>query len=252
MLVLPILAVLTPTVFAQNGVNLSAGVAVSINVSDTNVKDGDIVSSSPSGYKLAKIAYDPATAGVISDSPALDVQDTIRTPSTREIITYGNAYVLVSTINGPIEKNDYISTSTIPGVGQKASANGFVLGVAQQSYNNPNQTATGKILVNISPHYNATFFATQTNLLENLKAAIASPFMSPITTFRYVLAGIVALLSFILGFIYFGRVIKTGVEALGRNPLAERAIIISIIFNLITTIIIMLIGFGISYLILIL
>jgi hypothetical protein len=244
--------VLTPNAFAQNVVNMSAGVAVSINISDSNVKDGSIVSSSSKGYKMPRTAYDPSIAGVVSDTPALDIQNTNRTPSTREVITSGNAYVLVSSINGSINKNDYITSSPTAGVGQKSTIDGFVLGVAQESYNNSNKNAVGKILVNVSPHYNATFIATQTNLVESVKTAIGSPFLSPLTTLRYLLAGAVALLAFILGFIYFGRVVKTGVEALGRNPLAEKAILFSIVFNLFTTIIIMAIGLGISYLILIL
>jgi hypothetical protein len=238
--------------YAQSAINMSAGVAFSVNISDNNVKDGNIISSSSKGYRLSRAAYDTSIAGVITDAPALDVQNTNRTPSTREVITSGNAYVIVSSVNGPISKNDYITSSSLAGVGQKATADGFVLGVAQESYNNSNKTANGKILVNISPHYNATFITSQTNLVENIKTAVGSPFLSPLTTLRYLLAGTIALLAFILGFIYFGRVVKTGVEALGRNPLAEKAILFSIIFNLFTTVVIMAIGLGISYLILIL
>ena len=243
-------ALITPVVFAQGVANMSGGVAVSINISDTNVKDGSIISSSPKGYVLSKLANDSSVTGVVSDFPALDIQNTNRSALTREIITSGNAYVLVSTINGTISKNDYIASSTIAGVGQKSTVDGFVLGVALEPYNNSNRQATGKILVNIDPHYNASFITTKTNLIDGVKTAIGSPFLSPLTTLRYLLAAIIALLAFTLGFVYFGRVIKTGVEALGRNPLAQRAIFLSIIFNLLTTIIIMSIGLGISYLIL--
>jgi hypothetical protein len=241
---------LTSSVFAQNVINMSGGVAISINISDNNVKDGNIISSSSKGYQLSRLAYDPSIAGVISDTPALDIQNTNRSPSTREVITSGNAYVLVSSINGTIKKNDFVTSSTVAGVGQKSITDGFVLGVALETYNNSNKQATGKILVNISPHYNANFITSKINLVDNVKTAIGSPFLSPLTTLRYLLAAVIALLAFILGFVYFGRVVKTGVEALGRNPLAEKAILLSIIFNLFTTIVIMGIGLGISYLIL--
>lgn len=238
--------------FAQDLDGLSAGIAVSITVNDTNVKDGSVISITPNGYKLTRQAYDPALFGVVSDSPALSIQNINPSAQTKQVISQGNAYVLVSTINGAIKKNDYLSSSKIAGVAQKASIDGFVLGIAMADYNNSNINSVGKILANINPHYNATFIGIKTDLIQNIKTAAGAPFLSPLTTLRYLLAGVIALSGFLLGFIYFGRVVKTGVEALGRNPLAEKAILLSIIFNLLTTLIIMILGFGISYLILIL
>jgi hypothetical protein len=250
--VLVLVVFFTPKTLAQTISNLSAGVAVSINIMDSNVKDGSIVASSTKGYKLSATAYDPTVVGVISDSPALDIQNTTRSPSTREMISSGNAYVLVSTSNGNIYKNDYIASSPTAGVGQKASVDGYIIGTALESYSNSNTKATGKIMVNVNPHYNTSFIQAKTNLVDSIKTAIGSPFLSPLTTLRYLLAAVIALLAFIMGFVYFGRVVKTGVEALGRNPLAERSILVGIVFNLITTIVIMGIGMAIAYLILVL
>jgi F0F1-type ATP synthase membrane subunit c/vacuolar-type H+-ATPase subunit K len=53
-----------------------------------------------------------------------------------------------------------------------------------------------------------------------------------------------------LGFVFFGRVVARGVEAMGRNPLAGSLIAVSVVFNLILTVVIMLVGLGIAYLIL--
>lgn len=241
----------TNTALAQTAKDVSAGVAISVNISG-NIKDGSVISSSPKGYKLTNYEYDPAIAGVISDSPAVAIKNEIRTSTTHEMISNGNAYVLVSSANGNISKNDYLTSSSTPGIAQKATVDGFVLGVALESYSSNNPKSMGKILVNVSPHYNATFIATKTNLIDSIRTTIGSPFLSPLTTFRYLLAALIAILAFILGFVYFGRVVKTGVEALGRNPLAERSILTGIIFNLATTVVIMGIGFGIAYLILIL
>lgn len=237
---------------AQIATDVSAGVAISIDIAGSNIRDGSVVSSSSKGYKLTSNEYDPAIAGVISESPAVAIKNEIRTSTTHEMISNGNAYVLVSSANGNINKNDYLTSSTTPGVAQKATVDGFVLGVALENYSSSNPKSTGKILANIEPHYNATFITTKTNLIDSIRTTIGSPFLSPLTTLRYLLAALIAILSFILGFVYFGRVVKTGVEALGRNPLAERSILTGIIFNLATTIIIMGIGLGISYLILIL
>jgi hypothetical protein len=72
-----------------------------------------------------------------------------------------------------------------------------------------------------------------------------------LASLRYLLAIIVAVMAFGLGFVYFGRVAKGGVEALGRNPLAGRAIQLSVLMNLILTVAIMVGGLVLAYIILI-
>jgi len=62
----------------------------------------------------------------------------------------------------------------------------------------------------------------------------------------------IVLISFTIGFVYFGRVTTRGVEALGRNPLASRTIQLNLALNLAFMIVIILVGLGIGYLILIL
>jgi len=72
-----------------------------------------------------------------------------------------------------------------------------------------------------------------------------------LASLRYLLAILVAMTSFILGFVYFGRVAKGGVEAIGRNPLARRAIQIGGALNLVLTLSIMAGGIVLAYVILI-
>ncbi|MEK7573544.1 MAG: hypothetical protein AAB531_03915 [Patescibacteria group bacterium] len=253
-ILLPILTVFLLTFFLKNGVifaqDLSGGLALPIPVSDKNVKDGDIITVTSKGYKLSTYAYDPSVYGVVTANPAVYIKDT--TGKSTLVIHSGKTLVRVSTIKGPIKRNDLITSSEIPGAGEKADANGFVLGIALEDYTNSDPKAVGKIMVSVDPHYNATFIATRTNLLQNIKAVVGSPLLSPLTTFRYLLAALVTIVSFILGFIYFGRIARTGVEALGRNPLAARIIQLGIVLNVILTAGIVLLGVGIAYLILIL
>ena len=63
------------------------------------------------------------------------------------------------------------------------------------------------------------------------------------------MAGIVVLLSFVLGIFSFGRVANTGVEALGRNPLAGRMIQLGIVVNALITVAIIGAGMFIAYVI---
>ena len=58
--------------------------------------------------------------------------------------------------------------------------------------------------------------------------------------------------SFVMGFVYFGRVARSGIEAIGRNPLASRIIQFNVILHILISIVIVLVGLAIAYLILIL
>ena len=231
--------------------NTSAGTAVSIPVIDKNAKDGHIIISTTKGFGLSSAAYDTNMYGVLIESPAVFLQNT-DDPTSKPVISSGRVYVLVSSINGSIKKNDFITTSTIAGVGQKATRNGMILGTALQDYSNSNQKVTGKILVAVNPHFNASFADTKTNILEVLRNASDPTTLTQLTSLRYVVAAGIVLVTFAIGFIYFGHVTSSGVEALGRNPLASRTITLSLIFNLILMIVIILVGLGIGYMILIL
>lgn len=238
---------IVPSSYSQT----STGLAIPIPITDKNVQDGDIITSDQTGYKRSNTTYDPNVYGVISADPALSFKKPNDSKSY-PVITTGIAYVRVSASNGPIKKNDQITTSTIPGVGQKATTNGFIVGVALEDYNNSNPKAVEKILVSVNPRFNAAFRANATNLLESIRTVSASPLLSPLTTLRYLLAAFIAIASFVLGFMYFGRIARTGVEALGRNPLAARIIQLGIVINVLLTAVIILVGIGIAYLILIL
>ncbi|MEK7517564.1 MAG: hypothetical protein AAB583_03360 [Patescibacteria group bacterium] len=229
----------------------SSGIAVSANIVDKDAKDGSIIVSSPKGYGTTTIPYNPNIYGVLTENPAIHIQNT-EAPGTKPLITWGKAYVLVSGANGKIAKNDYITTSKIAGVGQKADKNGRVLGIALEDYNNPDQKSTGKILVAVNPNFNTSLGNARTNLIETLKNATDFSPLSQLTSLRYILASAIVVLSFIIGFIYFGRIARSGIEALGRNPLASRLIQLNIIFNLFLMVAIILVGLGLAYLILIL
>lgn len=242
------LAVIPP---GSNAQSTSSGVAISIPISDKDAKDGSIISSSANGYVLTRVPYDPSIFGVVSENPSVFIEN-VNLPDTRPVITSGKAFVAVSTINGPIQVNDFITSSEIPGVAQKAEINGFILGTALQSYSEVNPDTIGKIQVSLDPRFNSAFIGFRGNLIQLLRDAGGIYNLSPLASLRYVLAAIIAIISFLLGFIYFGKVARQGVEAMGRNPLAGRLIQLGILFNLLLTLGIMAVGFGIAYLILIL
>lgn len=235
----------------QSGRIVSSGVAISIPISDQNATDGAIISSTARGYMLSNAAYDPTVYGVITNNPAVLVQNTEST-NYKSVLTLGKVLTQVSTVNGTIKKNDFITTSPIAGVGQVAKSNGFIVGTALENYMETDTKKVGKILVSINPHYNGSFIGIRSNLIQVLKDARSAFTLSPLASFRYLLSAFTTIAAFILGFIYFGRVARTGVEALGRNPLAAKLIELGVVINVLLTIVIIAVGLGIAYLILIL
>lgn len=236
---------LTPTPAFED---IGVGIAELIQVRDANAQEGDIVSFNGQGYYLSGKAYDPSVVGIITNLPAVSLEDKAE-EKDQYLLTEGTALVRITTSNGNIKKGDLISTSKIKGVGQRATQEGYVIGNALEGYSGKQ---IGKIHITIHPGFNTSAVTLRTNLLNHLNLALASPFQSPITALRYLMAGIVAIIALGAGLTFFGRVTSRGIEALGRNPLATTAIIISIIINLILALGIMGLGIGIAYLVLIL
>ncbi len=235
------------TALAQEQV--SSGVAIQIDIPDKKVKNADVIGYTKSGYFVTSTPYDPMIYGVITDKPAVSLEDPTG-PSSHYVLSIGKALVNVSTINGGIKEADLITSSTIPGVGQKATSNGYVLGTALDAYSETDPNKIGKILVSLHPGFSSDTVALRSNLLENFNVAFATPFLSPVNAFRYTIAGLAGLLSLALGIWFFGRVASRGVEAIGRNPLAGPQIMLSIVFNLGLTFVVMAIGIAVAYFIL--
>ncbi|HVZ67680.1 MAG TPA: hypothetical protein VG917_05485 [Patescibacteria group bacterium] len=224
---------------------LGFGISVPIN---EKVVVGDIISSTYKGYSKSSKPYDTSIYGVVSKSPSVGLA-LFGSKNPTYVVTNGQTVVRVSASNGPIRTGNLITSSSTPGVGMLGSQNGFALGVAMENYS---EKGVGLILVNVNPHFNNSIITQiKTNLLQTVKSAEESAFLSPVEALRFVLSSVIALISFILGFAYFGRVAQRGIEAVGRNPLAGRLIEVSVIINVLITAAIILVGLGIAYLILI-
>ena len=232
---------------------VSSGVAISIPIAGSGLSNGSIVSSTPNGYALSSIAYDPSIYGVIVDNPAVSFVAS-ESSGLQPVITSGSVIVRVSGRGGSIEPGDYITSSLDKGVGQKAVAQGYVLGTALSGFSPSTITDETMMLVSVNPRYNAAVSTSGKgiNLFTSITSAASSPFLSPLTSMRYLLAVIVTALSFAGGFWFFGRFGKAGITALGRNPLAAKIISVGIAVNILLTVIIMGAGLFLAYLILVL
>jgi len=253
------LSVLKQPVFAQTNIPPSSddffglSVANAIEIDGDQILNGHIISFTEGGYTLSKRAYDPTVYAIVTTDPAVTLEVIEETDNNLHyVVTSGKTPVLVTTSNGPILTGDLITASDIPGIGMKADADGYVVGVALEDYTNENPDEIGEIMVNLNFAFNSNVSALRSNLLENLNLALSAPFLTPTSALRYILAGLALLISFALGMGYFGRVTQVGVEALGRNPLAGRAILVSVIINMLLALLTIAAGVGIGYLILVL
>ncbi len=224
---------------------VGSGVALSGHIPD-DVTDGLVLCTQGAVLKPCTSPYSPDLAGVYVENPALLLENSSLIDG-KPVLALGIANVQVTVSGGAIKEGDYLTSSAKAGLAQKATQDGYVLGIALQDAQND-----GKIPVNLSIRPAFVTGNRKSNLLETVRQALLSPYLSPLASLRYILAAIAAAVSFILGFVYFGRVARSGVEAIGRNPLAGRQIQFGVILNLLLTLVIMGAGLVIAYLILVL
>lgn len=229
------------------------GFANAIQIQDQDVQNGSIISFSDDGYTLSKRKYDPTVYGIVTNDPAVTIEVIEDDdPSSFYVVSSGKSLVRVQTSNGPITAGDLITASEVPGVGMKADNDGYVVGTALEDYTNEDPTQVGEILVSLNFSFNSNVSTLRSNLLENFDLALSAPFLTPTNSLRYILAGLGLLIAFALGMGYFGKVTQAGVEALGRNPLAGRSILISVIINMLLALLTIAAGLVLGYFILVL
>jgi hypothetical protein len=245
-----LIILLTIGVLNVRAQNISESVATSIQLQEESLEDGSILCSGSEGIRMCTDQYDANIYGVYVAEPAA-VIEVSTLEGSKPVVNSGKAYVRVNNGNGAIKIGSFITTSTSPGVGQLADKSGNVLGVALDNFESGDKTTIGRIPVAIAIRPVIVASSTGGNLLENLKQGLMAPTLAPLASMRYLLAIIVALLAFALGFVYFGRVARGGVEALGRNPLAGRAIQFTVFMNMVLTVLIMFVGLILAYIILI-
>lgn len=230
--------------FAQE-VTLGTALPVQIN---ENVQDGDIISTSAEGgFVRSHVPYESFLFGVISLHPALNLYE-IGAKNEYPALIAGKAYVRVSSSNGNIKRGDGVTSSTSPGVGMKATENGYVIGIAEEDYSEADTKQIGLVLIAVDPH----FVQQNKNLLSSLFSLPRQSFSAtPLNAIRYVLAGLIGIASFFIAFRFFGRASLEGIQAMGRNPLAKASIVTMVIINAMLTVGVMVVGFAVAYLILV-
>lgn len=222
----------------------SFGIANPTSIKDKVVRDGDVISSTEGGYMLTKSSYDPRLFGVVTINPAIEF-NTNEEGRRYPVVSDGNTFVNLSTINGSVKKGDAITSSPIPGVGMKATESGYILGYALEDFSSDDPREIKRVKVEIDKQFFAPLNSgPKSKLLDIFRLSAIATYEKPLTVLRYLVAGIVVVLAFIIGFLSFGRMASIGIEALGRNPLAAKMIQFGIVLNVLITI--MIIGAGLT------
>ena len=107
---------------------------------DSYIEPGSVVSLDPAvalGVTKSTSAYDANVLGVVSSQPGLVIGSTEDSSSGTPVLVAlsGRVPVKVSAENGPIRPGDYITASSMPGVGMRATKAGPVIGKALTGYN---------------------------------------------------------------------------------------------------------------------
>lgn len=214
-----------------------------LDVADTEAKIGDILITSNQGLVRANTAYHNRLFGVIQNQPLIVFRTS---DGGKPVARSGVVSVTVTTINGTIVEGDYVTSSEIPGKGQKAHKTGYVIGVAMENFNEGTATKTqyenreifeGNIKVALKIEFAEISSARSlSRLADYFNSALFRNLQNPerfAQAIRYVAAGLIILVSFGAGFATFSNAIVKGVEAVGRNPLAKNQIYVSIGLNIV-------------------
>lgn len=239
-----------PTTFAQ-APDLGTAVATYVQISEGTVQNGNIISSAENGFKLSDVPYDSVMAGIVVENPAVSI-NTVGSDKTYPIVSTGQALVIVTTSNGEIQVGDPITSSETPGIGQKATNPGYVIGTAQEGYSESDPTKIGSILVTLNTKYAYPNPNNRPSIWDIFNITTQASYQQPSVFIKYAIAAVVIIISFAVGFLSFGRIASNGIAALGRNPLASRTIQVGIVFNVLITLAIIFAGLALAYLIIIL
>ena len=197
-----------------------------------------------------------------------DAPVTLSSEGQKVFIATGGRYeVLVSTQNGPIAAGDYLTISSLEGIGMKAGRpESHVVGRALEDWNGvDNIRATsqltdsagstrdiniGRVLADISVSRNPGYGPADSGLPNALKRAAESIAGKEVNTARiYIALVIFVICTFVAGTVMYGGV-RSGIISIGRNPLSKRSIVRGMVQVVLFGLIIFILGlFGVYLLI---
>ncbi len=265
-LVLLILSAVAVSVFSVQAQEVTQGYA-----SDQQLQKGLIVrvkQGDSSKVEALKSSDINAMYGVVVSANDSPVNLTNNSGGTQVYVAASGQYdVLVSTQNGGIKVGDYLTISAIDGVGMKAGdSQTFVIGKALKAFNgrsgaessttlrdvagNKTIVSLARIPVAVEVARNPGLKVTISNLPGFLQKAAQSVAQKPVSDNRIYIALAVLIASVVIAgsLLYAG--VRSGIIAVGRNPLAKNSIAKSLLQVSLTALIILFLGVFAVYLLL--
>lgn len=234
-------------------------VATAQPIANEQYSFGDVVSfDGASGqFVLADEVGDPDMFGVLVQQPLFVYQgggDGV--PIVRE----GQVSVNATTINGPIERGDAVTSSLVPGKAQRADeSTSAVLGTALTPLSEADGAATTTaggqqvtagtvtVLLNVGSSAAEGGAGSGAQQQNDLTSGISEATI--LNIIQYVVAAVIALGSVYIAFRNFMPSIRHGITSVGRNPRAKSSIQTMVLFNIVLIIVISGAGLFIAFLI---
>jgi len=209
----------------QSSSNLQIGTIVKLKNSNTSMIE-PLSATSINQMQGVVVAANSAPVTLSTDNP---------TQQQYFVATIGQYDVLVSDQNGPIKTGDYITISSLDGVGMKAdSSQPIVLGRAAQNFTSANAESTasigsnkfsiGRIEVTIAISHNPLTVKNNDipSFLKRAGQLIANRPVNPVRLYLGVVV-LFAALVVAVSMLYSG--VRSSLVAVGRNPLAKQSIL---------------------------
>jgi hypothetical protein len=198
---------------------LGPGLIVALSGKTT---DTVVASKGNNPSKIYGVVIDPSQAPL-----------TVQKKGEQVFVATGGTYpVLVSTQDGSIKTGDYISISSIDGIGSKAKEQPTVLGRAVENFDGKSNVITttadgnkvGKINVSIIPGKNPLVKDNVAipSILKRFGQAIAG---RNISALRIYVSLVVFIVTSIIALTVLAVGVRSSITAIGRNPLSKKSIL---------------------------
>lgn len=198
-----------------------------------NIESGRVVALVVSDKNTVELvpASDPTRIyGVAVEQNAAPV--TVQQAGQNIFVATGGVYpVLVSTENGPIVAGDYLSMSSSDGIAAKLKGQTYVVGRATQNFDGQsdsvgsgkNGSVIGKISVQVAPGKNP-LLREDTAVPAPLRKLGESIAGKPLSASRIYAALIIFIITAAIAFGLLWVGVRSGMIAVGRNPLSKHSI----------------------------
>lgn len=237
---------------------------------------GNIVSVDTDSKTVFKTTADNINLmyGVVANKGSIAFSDTRsgeETSGSMAVANSGIMPVLVSTMNGDIKEGDPITVKSLSGVGEKASTSGRIIGVALTGLNTETKDArqttveykgeqkqvyigTVSVKVGASDYAPPTSPINQSdsqnrNMLEKIADNLVGKVVKPL---GIIVAGLILLSGAFASIFMITSSSYSSMISIGRNPLAEKKVIKSLVGLVFLAIGIFGVSIGLSYLALVL